>query len=241
MNTTTLSNHNTRNSLSIGAVVALHAALLGAVAYLSTQPDDIQEPLLLQAILEDTSPSVPMPPTPTKEPRIDNQKPVSPVKPILTPAPQPRPPEPQVAPVAEAKLVEAVPAPTPTPAVASSSKTMDNSQQTAESSKANTGHAPPASAPKMVQPTTDADFLCAAPQYPAPSKRFKETGRVVINLLIDPTGKAAQASIKTSSGYPRLDQAALSAALKCRFKPGTRNGVPEAMSYEWPFTFVLND
>lgn len=228
-----------RNALAVAAVIALHAAVLTAIVYASLKADSVDKPVLMQAILENPTPSTPAPPSREKTAPNPPVKAVTVSKATPSPTPVVKVADPQPAPVVEAKMAEA--APVPAPAALSASKAVDSNANTAETSKSPNGHATPASAPKMVYPTTDADFLCAAPQYPAPSKRFKETGRVVISLLIDTNGRAAQASIKTSSGFARLDQAALGAAQKCRFKPGTRNGVPEAMTYDWPFNFNLTD
>jgi protein TonB len=49
-----------------------------------------------------------------------------------------------------------------------------------------------------------------------------------------------KAELRTSSGHERLDAVALAAVMKWRFKPGSRNGVPEAMWVTQPIPFVLN-
>jgi protein TonB len=71
------------------------------------------------------------------------------------------------------------------------------------------------------------------------SKRLGEQGRVVVRALIDPNGTASQATVKTSSGYERLDQTAVQTVLKWRYVPGKRAGVPEAMWFNIPLDFVL--
>jgi protein TonB len=47
------------------------------------------------------------------------------------------------------------------------------------------------------------------------------------------------AELRKSSGFERLDQAALATALKWRYVPGKRGGVPEAMPVNVPINFVL--
>jgi protein TonB len=42
-----------------------------------------------------------------------------------------------------------------------------------------------------------------------------------------------------SSGFDRLDQAALIAVMRWRYTPGKRNGVPTAMSFNVPINWVL--
>ena len=73
---------------------------------------------------------------------------------------------------------------------------------------------------------------------------------VVIDIQNDyfPNGKqelvgiekaAANAEISRSSGYDRLDRTALETALRWRYVPGKRAGVPEAMWFNVPINFVL--
>ena len=59
----------------------------------------------------------------------------------------------------------------------------------------------------------------------------------VVAKLAD--GLPQRADIAKSSGYDRLDQAAISSVMRWKFVPGKRNGVPTAMSYNVPFNWVL--
>ncbi|MEK9804483.1 MAG: energy transducer TonB, partial [Curvibacter sp.] len=77
------------------------------------------------------------------------------------------------------------------------------------------------------------------PAYPALSRRLGEQGKVVVRVLIGVDGTAQQAEIRTSSGYDRLDQAALATVRSWRYMPGKRNGVAEAMWFNVPINFVL--
>lgn len=92
----------------------------------------------------------------------------------------------------------------------------------------------------MDLPSSDADYLQnPKPSYPALSRRLGEQGRVVVRVLIGVDGTAQQAEVDTSSGYDRLDQAALSTVRRWRYVPGRRGGVPEAMWFKVPINFVL--
>jgi protein TonB len=94
--------------------------------------------------------------------------------------------------------------------------------------------------PRIELPSSDADYLQnPKPVYPSLSKRLNEQGTVVIRVLIGLDGSAQRAEIATSSGYDRLDQAALATAQKWRYVPGKRNGVPEAMWFNVPIKFIL--
>ena len=97
-----------------------------------------------------------------------------------------------------------------------------------------------AAAPRIELPSSDADYLSnPKPPYPPMSKRLGEQGKVVIRTLIGADGVAQEASIHQSSGFDRLDHAALATARKWRYVPGKRAGVAEAMWFNVPFTFIL--
>ncbi len=98
----------------------------------------------------------------------------------------------------------------------------------------------PATVPVLELPSSDADYLSnPKPPYPPVSKRLGEQGRVVVRVLIGTDGLAQEAAISQSSGFERLDQAALNTARKWRYVPGKRAGVAEAMWCNVPFNFVL--
>ncbi len=72
------------------------------------------------------------------------------------------------------------------------------------------------------------------------SRRLGESGRVIVRVLIGTDGRAQEAHVHKSSGYDRLDRVALETARdRWRYRPGTRNGVPEAMWFNVPLNFVL--
>jgi protein TonB len=97
-----------------------------------------------------------------------------------------------------------------------------------------------AAAPKVVLPSSDADYLSnPKPPYPPMSKRLNEQGKVVVRVLISSTGQPLKAELKQSSGYDRLDQSALATVMKWRYVPGKRNGVAEDMAFNVPITFLL--
>jgi protein TonB len=97
-----------------------------------------------------------------------------------------------------------------------------------------------APAPRIELPSASAAYLNnPPPAYPALSRRLGEQGRVLLRVRIEPDGTASAAEIRTSSGYERLDQAALQAVLSWRYVPGKRNGVPEAMWFLIPIQFEL--
>lgn len=68
---------------------------------------------------------------------------------------------------------------------------------------------------------------------------MNEQGKVLVRVFVDENGEAKQVELKQSSGYDRLDNAALDAVRRWRFKPGTVNGEPKAMWNNVPINFVL--
>jgi periplasmic protein TonB len=104
--------------------------------------------------------------------------------------------------------------------------------------------APAAPAPvtslRVELPSSDAQYLQnPKPSYPAISKRLGEQGKVMVRVLIGVDGRAQKAEVAQSSGYERLDQAALNTVLAWRYVPGKRGGVPEAMWFNVPINFIL--
>lgn len=98
----------------------------------------------------------------------------------------------------------------------------------------------PAASAKVELPSSDADYLQnSAPPYPPISKRLGEQGKVLVRVLIGADGVPQKTELRQSSGFDRLDQAALATAMRWRYVPGKRGGVPEAMWFTVPMIFVL--
>ncbi len=98
----------------------------------------------------------------------------------------------------------------------------------------------PAPAPKVELPSSDAEYLHnPKTEYPRISRQRNEQGKVVVSVYIGVDGTAQKAEVKVSSGYERLDQAALATVKSWRYVPGRRGGVPEAMWFNVPINFVL--
>jgi protein TonB len=64
------------------------------------------------------------------------------------------------------------------------------------------------------------------PPYPMSSRHLAEEGALLLNILVGDDGHVRDAKVSHSSGFERLDQAALSEAKQhWRLRPATRNGV----------------
>lgn len=99
---------------------------------------------------------------------------------------------------------------------------------------------PPATSAPIELPSSDAQYLQnPKPRYPPISLRNGEQGTVLIEVLVSDTGRAQDARIKTTSGFFRLDNAALSTVLTWRFVPGKRAGVAQTMWFTVPINFGL--
>lgn len=74
-------------------------------------------------------------------------------------------------------------------------------------------------------------------RYPRSLLKRKIGGKVIITCVVDTTGQMVSSTVKSSSGQPLLDQAALSAVRQWKFKPATRHGKPSQATCNIPFTF----
>jgi protein TonB len=170
-------------------------------------------------------------PEPEPEPVIE-KPPVPAPKPKPKPKPKPQPKS-KPHPVKETpppKPVEQPPAPPSPPA-----GTPDGATTTQA----------PRQGPPRDQPVTvsNIEYLGPgpAPVYPMASKRRREEGRVTVLVVIDTQGTIEKATVVSSSGFPRLDEAALDALRRVRFKPYTRNGVAYTVQARIPFDFNIRN
>jgi len=92
----------------------------------------------------------------------------------------------------------------------------------------------------MTEPQFNADYLSnPAPDYPRISREMKEQGLVQLRVFVGPDGRPQETQLHRSSGFDRLDQAALAAVRQWRFVPAKRGN--EALS-AWvivPINFSL--
>jgi protein TonB len=64
------------------------------------------------------------------------------------------------------------------------------------------------------------------PVYPPASRRAGEQGKGMFRVLVDEKGRPIDVQVLSSSGFPRLDQAAMDAIRKWAFKPAMQNSQP---------------
>ncbi len=79
-------------------------------------------------------------------------------------------------------------------------------------------------------------------EYPHDARINQQQGSVVLNFLIDASGKMLEAKVAQSSGWPDLDNAALYAftAPGCEFYPVMANGQPIKSWARIKYTWKLN-
>ncbi|MFM0204648.1 energy transducer TonB [Paraburkholderia fungorum] len=220
---------NSRVWTATAAVAAIHVALLAVI--LTLRHDPVQPPLEARVMTAQLLAPAPVaapvavqsttPPPPKPTPPVHTKPKIQP-KPILTAKPTPTPlPEaaaPAPTPVAPADPTPAAPAAQAAPAVGR--PTMD------------------ITAPKNV---SHIECSMITPDYPALSKRRGETGTAYVTFVIGPTGKVESISLKKSSGFSRLDDAAIAAAHASSCKPYLENGQAIRATATQPYNFNLND
>lgn len=79
------------------------------------------------------------------------------------------------------------------------------------------------------------------PEYPRLAKQAGITGLVWVSALINEEGEVLKAIVGKTSGVVSLDESAVKAAYKCRFKPGIQNGRPVKVWVTYKVEFELTD
>ncbi|MCF6187070.1 MAG: energy transducer TonB [Desulfobulbaceae bacterium] len=77
------------------------------------------------------------------------------------------------------------------------------------------------------------------PEYPRLARRRGLEGVVLLEVLVNSSGRVADIRISSSSGYALLDKAALKGVRRWHFTPGTMNGRQQEMWVEIPVRFQL--
>ncbi len=209
-----------RNAVIALSVVVLHVAFIWALqSGLLMRAAEIVIPAeVLSQFVDPPAPKAePVPPTPPAPP--------TPVKKVQAKPPAPRPiaiADNTPSPNAPTGVTTPEPAPAPMAAPVAAAP------------------AAPAGPPTVQLPSSDANYLQnPKPPYPPLSKRLNEQGKTTIRVLIGVDGLPQRAEIAKSSGFDRLDQAAMATVMRWRYVPGKRGGVPEAMWFNVPINWVL--
>ena len=203
--------------LHVGIIYAIYSGLLARAVAL------VVPVVILAELIEPPAPKIAPPPSPPPPP-----PPPQPVKKAITKAPS-----------AVAPLPMAIIDPTPAPNAPAGSIAPQPAPAPIASPIAAAPAAGPA-APTVQLPSSDADYLQnPRPPYPAISRRMNEQGKTTVRVLIGSDGQPQRAEISKSSGFARLDDAAIATVMRWRFVPGKRGGVAEAMWFNVPINWVL--
>jgi protein TonB len=200
------------------AVIAAHGAAL--VAWIRPPEEPVTPPRPLTVALLAPPPARPLAPRSIPPETPPSPKPKA--KPQARPLPRPATakPEPAVAALPAAPAQEAVPQP------------------------AAAAPAPPPVPAADETPLQAARFDAAylrnpPPPYPPLSRRLGEQGKVLLRVHVSTEGLPMAVEIKSSSGSPRLDEAALETVRKWRFIPARQGDRPLAAWVVVPINFRL--
>lgn len=205
---------------------------------------------LVAALASSHSISLPMPPTPLvmnvlhiamSPPKVPPKvEPKPPVTPTALTAPT-TPTTPTLAHPAPAKLTP-VPPTSASPMAAPELAKLEPSAPTTSVS-APAPATPPAPVQSVAAPTPprfDADYFDnPAPNYPPISRRNREAGRVLLHVLVEASGLPAKVEVRTSSGFERLDKAAIAAVSRWKFVPARQGSDAVAAWVLVPIDFSL--
>lgn len=220
-----------RSGASITATVLLHVILaflfmLGLMEHTITPPD--APPVLVEFMQTQPTPK-------TSEPQVTKPIPPQPrPQPVAAPLPSPQP------------ITQPTPAPSKITAPTEVAQAAPVAPVSAPTTPAPTrAEAPPAPAPVLSAPSkteiSTASYSASnqKPAYPNMSKRLSEQGTVVLRVLVKADGTAGEVEVKSSSSYPRLDQAAIDAVKTWRFNPAKIDGKAIDEWYQVPIPFKL--
>lgn len=213
-------------------VVAVHMGLIAFMLQAAAEPKapSFSAPTI-QGVIVQAQPKAVTPPKPPKP------KPLPTPKPKVEPKPQPKPKSP-VAPPSERAVKAPEPPPEPIKEVA---EVPTPAQEPVAPVSDATPTAATGPVSDVVLPSSDAGHLRnRAPNYPSLSRRLREEGIVLLEILVRADGSVGEIKLKESSGFKRLDDAALKAVANWKFMPATQNGTAIDYWYEQPLEFNLH-
>jgi protein TonB len=233
-----------RGAIVLGAVIVAHLVLLAlALTARDITVERPVEPRTITALLLSPEPEPATPATPVTPaapaavvPPAPPARPAARVKPSPQPQPHPRVPRSVPTPAPEAPAQNAAPPAAtqaaPAPAIPSPAAPMTASAPAAERAT------PASSAPRNV---SHIDCTIPKPDYPDISKRRSESGTAIVRFVVGLGGGIETVQLQKSSGYARLDEAALTAVHASVCRPYSENGAVVRAAYSQSFVFGLTD
>ena len=140
---------------------------------------------------------------------------IEPIKAVIidTPPPEPEPYVPPETPAAPQQPVVEVPMPEIPPVIAPPAASITVPPV------AEVPSTEPSTAPAIMETKSLSVTRRIEPVYPPASRRLDEQGVVRLRVLVDERGRPREVQIAQSSGFDRLDQAAVTAVRRWQFSP----------------------
>ncbi|WP_199155239.1 energy transducer TonB [Chromobacterium sp. ASV23] len=217
---------------TLGGVLAAHVLALWLLNQQHASQAPITPPRLARmdmiALAPPSRPAASPPATPQPS------QPSQPSRPRQAEAkPAPAKPAPKTPPVQTSKMSSETPAPAQAisaPATAAASDAPKSDGQTVSAGKSQA----------ITEPLARGGYLNnPAPAYPSQSQEDGEAGTVRLRVHVSAQGLPLDVSVQDSSGFPRLDRAALAAVKRWRFIPAKRGEEPIAYTFVVPVEFSL--
>lgn len=231
--------------LLISTLLALgiHGILLGlTIDLLEKKPFDRLKPRIMTMNLVMRQPQMPVSEPAVKPliPPVQKQAPVKIVKkkPVRKPRPKAKPKKilkPVVKPEAK-DLSKEIPEPAVNDSAAPDTP-VQTGISTAPGKTAVIGTSAPAI--KITREARPLYRINPPPPYPQMARKRGFQGVVVLEVLVDTDGSAADLRVLSSSGHPVLDRTAVAAVKHWTFDPGTRGDKKEKMWVRVPIRFQL--
>ncbi|MCC6870163.1 MAG: energy transducer TonB [Burkholderiales bacterium] len=211
----------------LSIVIAAHLAALYAILQTGPARQTLKTvtPLMVELIAPPkiVMPAPPPPPAPQPpKPRLEPLKTTTPPPPVATPP---------LAPTAEAVTPAA---PSPAPAA------VETAPPAAPASPAPRTDGVASTPAPITPPNFNAAYLRnRPPAYPPASRRAAEEGRVVLRVLVGTNGDPETIEVGESSGFARLDEAAIAAVRTWKFTPAQQAERVVAAWVRVPLAFTL--
>lgn len=227
-----------RRNAVVLLVVLLHGGVLWALQTgLLHRAAEVVVPVQVLAQLMESPPAPAVAPPPASQP-LPQAPPAAPARPRPVPAPPAPVPATSLPPVPADAEPDRAPLVAPVPPSAANPVPASAVVVAPPATSAPTLAPATPAAPQVVLPSSDARYLYRPlPVYPRLSERRMEHGTVVLKVWVRADGSVDQVEVETSSGFPRLDRAALDVVPRWTFVPGTVNGVPQRLPVLVPVRF----
>ncbi|MGV3580876.1 MAG: TonB family protein [Methylophilus sp.] len=234
----------TSNGLALAFVLCVHMIVLLALIESKVIVTPTVTPLPIVMRMVTLSPSVEVKPA---EPKKTIEPPKPEVKPVTQQKPKPKPITETKPEVVQTPVITAQePTPEPDNAVAATAHTEETAAkeiteaQPNEPQIENSAQSHIAETEAVTPPIFNADYLDnPAPSYPPTSRRLKEQGNVFLRIYVDNKGIPTKLELEKTSGYERLDNAAIKAVKMWKFAPAKRGNESVAAWVIVPIKFNI--